>query len=36
LIGLDSLCNGEVAQAASLDWQVRSAFAGCAGAIVFS
>lgn len=36
-IGLDSLRNGEVRQAASLDWQIRTAFAGgCAGAIVFA
>ncbi len=36
-IGLDSLRNGELAQARALDWQVRTAFsAGCAGAFVFS
>jgi len=36
-LGLDSLRNGEDAQARSLDWQVRTAFAaGCAGAFVFS
>jgi GT2 family glycosyltransferase len=36
-IGLDSLRNGELAQARVLDWQVRTAFAaGCAGAFVFS
>ncbi len=36
-IGLDSRRNGEQAQAASLEWQVRSAFAGgCAGIFVFS
>src|SRR3989454_1226849 len=36
-LGLDSLRNGEADQAASLDWQVRTAFAaGCAGAFVFS
>ena len=36
-IGLDSMRNGEAAQTASLDWQIRSAFAaGCAGAFVFS
>ena len=36
-LGLDSLRNGEDAQARSLDLQVRSAFAGgCAGAFVFS
>ncbi len=36
-LGLDSLRNGEAAQATSLDWQVRTAFAaGCAGAFVFS
>lgn len=35
-IGLDSRRNGEAAQAASIAWQVRTAFAeGCAGAIVF-
>jgi O-antigen biosynthesis protein len=36
-IGLDALRNGELAQARSLDWQIRSAFAGgCAGAFVFA
>ena len=36
-IGLDSRRNGEETQACSLEWQVRSAFAGgCAGAFVFS
>jgi O-antigen biosynthesis protein len=36
-VGLDSRRNGEVAQAAALDWQVRTAFAaGCAGAFVFA
>ncbi len=36
-LGLDGLRNGEGAQARSLDWQVRTAFAaGCAGAFVFS
>jgi GT2 family glycosyltransferase len=36
-IGLDSLRNGELAQARVLDWQVRTAFAaGCAGAFIFS
>jgi len=36
-LGLDSVRNGEGAQAQSLDWQVRTAFAaGCAGAFVFS
>ena len=36
-IGLDSRRNGEEAQARTLDWQVRSAFAsGCAGAFVFA
>ena len=36
-IGLDSLRNGEEAQAKSLDWQIRTAFeAGCAGTIIFS
>ncbi len=36
-IGLDSRRHGEQAQAASIAWQARSAFAsGCAGAFVFS
>ena len=36
-LGLDSMRNGEAAQAESLDWQIRTAFAaGCAGAIVFA
>jgi GT2 family glycosyltransferase len=36
-IGLDALRNGELAQARSLDWQVRTAFAGgCAGVFVFA
>jgi glycosyltransferase involved in cell wall biosynthesis len=36
-IGLDSLRNGEDAQAASLAWQVQSAFSsGCAGAFVYA
>src|SRR4030095_14301504 len=36
-IGLDSIRNGELAQAATLDWQIRTTFAaGCAGAFVFS
>ena len=36
-IGLDSRRNGEHAQARTLDWQVRSAFAaGCAGAFVYA
>jgi O-antigen biosynthesis protein len=36
-IGLDALRNGELAQAGSLDWQIRTAFAGgCAGVFVFS
>jgi hypothetical protein len=36
-LGLDSRRNGEAAQATSLDWQVRTAFAaGCAGALVFA
>src|SRR5437867_1223374 len=36
-LGLDGLRNGEEAQARSVDWQVRTAFAGgCAGAFVFS
>ncbi|HYC44347.1 MAG TPA: glycosyltransferase [Burkholderiales bacterium] len=35
-IGLDSRRNGEAAQAAALDWQIRTAFgAGCAGTFVF-
>jgi GT2 family glycosyltransferase len=35
-IGLDSGTHGEEAQAESIDWQVRAAFAGgCAGAFVF-
>jgi GT2 family glycosyltransferase len=36
-VGLDSLRNGEIVQAQSLAWQVRTAFAGgCAGVFVFS
>jgi GT2 family glycosyltransferase len=36
-IGLDAMRNGELAQANSLDWQIRAAFAGgCAGVFVFS
>ncbi len=36
-LGLDGLRNGDGAQARSLDWQVRTAFAaGCAGVVVFS
>ena len=36
-IGLDSRRNGEGAQAESLEWQVRTAFAaGCAGAFAFA
>jgi len=36
-IGLDSGTNGEEAQAATVGWQVRDAYAaGCAGAFVFS
>jgi len=36
-IGLDSLRNGEQAQASAVEWQVRSSFAaGCAGAMVFA
>ena len=36
-IGLDSRRHGEAAQAAALDWQIRTAFAsGCAGAFVFA
>ena len=36
-LGLDGLRNGDAAQARSLDWQIRTAFAaGCAGVVVFS
>lgn len=36
-LGLDSMRNGEEAQASTLEWQVRSTFAtGCAGIFVFS
>jgi hypothetical protein len=36
-LGLDCVRNGDVAQADSLDWQIRTTFAaGAAGAIVFS
>lgn len=36
-IGLDSRRHGDEAQARSLDWQVRTAFAsGCAGAVIFA
>jgi GT2 family glycosyltransferase len=36
-IGLDSSRNGEAAQAACLDWQIRRAFAaGCAGAFAYA
>lgn len=36
-LGLDSIRNGEVEQAASIDWQVRTSFAkGCSGVFVFS
>jgi GT2 family glycosyltransferase len=36
-IGLDSKRNGELAQAKSLDWQIRTAFReGCAGAFAFA
>ena len=36
-LGLDSLRNGEEAQAHSLEWQVRTAFgAGCAGVFIFA
>ena len=36
-LGLDALRNGDHAQAHSLDWQIRSAFAGgCAGVFVFA
>jgi GT2 family glycosyltransferase len=36
-LGLDSLRNGEDAQARAIDWQIRATFAaGCTGAFVFS
>ena len=36
-VGLDSMRNGRKAQARSVEWQIRTAFAaGCAGAFVFS
>lgn len=36
-IGLDSRSNGEMVQAETLDWQVRTVFAaGCAGAFLFA
>ena len=36
-LGLDALRNGEHAQAQSVDWQIRTAFAGgCAGVFVFA
>src|SRR5215469_18852161 len=36
-LGLDSLRHGQLAQAESLDWQIRATFeAGAAGAIIFS
>jgi GT2 family glycosyltransferase len=36
-IGLDSRRNGQLAQAHSLDWQIRTAFReGCAGAFVYA
>jgi GT2 family glycosyltransferase len=36
-IGLDSKRNGQIAQAHSLDWQIRTAFReGCAGAFVYA
>jgi GT2 family glycosyltransferase len=36
-IGLDSMRNGEEAQARTLEWQIRSTFAaGCAGIFVFA
>ena len=36
-LGLDAVRNGDAAQARTLDWQVRTAFAaGCAGVFVFS
>ncbi len=36
-VGYDSIRNGEDAQAATLDWQIRSTFAaGCAGVFLFS
>jgi GT2 family glycosyltransferase len=36
-LGLDSLRNGEMSQARTLDWQIRTTFAaGCTGAFIFS
>jgi O-antigen biosynthesis protein len=36
-IGLDSMRNGEAAQASTLEWQIRSTFAaGCAGVFIFA
>jgi glycosyltransferase involved in cell wall biosynthesis len=36
-LGLDSIRHGEEGQARSLDWQIRTAFAGgCVGAVVFA
>ena len=36
-IGLDSMRNGQDAQASTLEWQIRSTFAtGCSGIFVFS
>src|SRR5207248_10181974 len=36
-MGLDSLRNGEAAQAEALDWQIRTSFAGgCAGVFVYA
>lgn len=36
-VGLDSLRNGEAAQAQTLDWQIRTSFAeGCAGVFVYA
>jgi glycosyltransferase involved in cell wall biosynthesis len=36
-MGLDSLRNGEAAQAQTLEWQIRTSFAGgCAGAFVYA
>ena len=36
-VGLDSLRNGDAAQARTLDWQIRTSFAeGCAGVFVYA
>lgn len=36
-LGLDAIRNGELAQAESLEWQIKTVFSsGCAGAVVFS